>query len=99
VSRTRILVLSAILFAAAAGEKVHAATGSPAGRTVSNVGYTVSRRGTVSSLRFTVLPAAQSVRVRVSRNGAWRRCDVAGAAVTCTLGVPVAALQQLELRF
>jgi hypothetical protein len=97
VSRTRIIFLTAILFAAAAGENVQAATGSLAGHTVSNVGYALSPDGTVSSLHFTLAPAAHNVRVRVSPAAAWRRCSVSGARVTCPLRAPLAALGQLEL--
>ena len=96
--RIHILVcVLVVAFAAAVVQDVSAATHGVAGRTVSNVRYALSSRGDVASLRFTLVPAASHVRVRVSPRAGWRTCDVAGESVRCALGVPVDALRGLQI--
>jgi hypothetical protein len=98
VSRVRLFLAFGLVFGAAATvEDVYAASHGVSGRSVSNVRYALSAQGDVSSLRFTLVPAAPHVRVRVSPRAAWRSCDVAGVRVRCALGVPVSALRGLEI--
>jgi hypothetical protein len=97
VRRIAVLFASVLVCAAAAVQDVRAGTQAVPGRTVSNVRYALSAKGDVASLRFTLVPAATRVRVRVSPRAAWRPCRADGVQVSCGLGVPVTALRGLEI--
>jgi hypothetical protein len=91
---TRILVVAIGLFVA---QVVRAQPHGVSTRLVSEVSYTLSRRGAVSSVRFTLAPAAAHVRARISLRDRWHACEVAGTRVTCPLDVPAAALERLQV--
>ena len=67
------------------------------GYQVSSIDYELDDE-TIDAVSFELAPAtARTVRARVASQLSWTACSVAGAAVTCPVGTPVAAATALEI--